>query len=133
MDFRARVQRCETALLCDALQRADWNQSEAARQLRIPLRTLFNKIHSYGISKNNPSCIKLMDLPEEDRRLIIDERATTPAVDFRVRIQYFEEALIRRAMKLAGQNHAQAARYLRIPMSTLLYKLRSLSSEGDSE
>src|SRR5262249_41904529 len=49
--FRARVRRVETELVLQALERAQWNQSEAARLLRMPLRTLTNKLKAYGLRR----------------------------------------------------------------------------------
>jgi DNA-binding NtrC family response regulator len=50
-DMKAQMQRHEAIVIFEALKRADWNQSEAARALRIPLRTLVHKIKTYGIKK----------------------------------------------------------------------------------
>jgi two-component system response regulator AtoC len=49
LDFKDRVQRFETGLITRALQRAGGNKTEAAKLLRIPLRTLTHKIQAYGI------------------------------------------------------------------------------------
>ena len=50
-DFKDRVRRYEVELLLDALRGADWNQTEAARRLGMPLRTLVHKMKQYGIRK----------------------------------------------------------------------------------
>ncbi|PIE18075.1 MAG: hypothetical protein CSA65_06490 [Proteobacteria bacterium] len=47
--FKVRVQRYERALILDALRAAKGNQSDAARRLRIPRRTLVHKLKSLGI------------------------------------------------------------------------------------
>ncbi len=51
-DFKERVRGYETQLILDALQRTAGNQTQAARLLRMPLRTLVHKIKSYGIKKS---------------------------------------------------------------------------------
>jgi DNA-binding NtrC family response regulator len=50
-DFRTRLERLEADLLRAALQSAHWNQTETARQLSMPLRTLTYKIKMHGIKK----------------------------------------------------------------------------------
>jgi transcriptional regulator with PAS, ATPase and Fis domain len=50
-DMKSQMQRHEAIVIFEALKQADWNQSEAARALRIPLRTLVHKIKTYGIKK----------------------------------------------------------------------------------
>jgi DNA-binding NtrC family response regulator len=50
-DFRTRMDRLESEVLTEALREADWNQSETARRLRMPLRTLVYKIRAHGIRK----------------------------------------------------------------------------------
>ena len=49
-DFKERVRRYEVELIKRALASCGYNQTEAAKKLRIPLRTLTYKIKSYGIS-----------------------------------------------------------------------------------
>ena len=50
-DYKERVRRYEVELIVDALRRAQGNQTEAARALKMPLRTLVHKIQTYGIKK----------------------------------------------------------------------------------
>jgi DNA-binding NtrC family response regulator len=50
-DFRARMERLESEVLVQALREAGWNQTEAARQLSMPLRTLVYKIRMHGIRR----------------------------------------------------------------------------------
>nr|MDQ3037490.1 sigma-54 dependent transcriptional regulator [Myxococcota bacterium] len=50
-DFKDRVRQYETELILDALKRASGNQTQAAKMLRMPLRTLVHKMSSYGIRK----------------------------------------------------------------------------------
>jgi DNA-binding NtrC family response regulator len=51
LDLKTFLQRCEADYLVRALRRADWNQSEAARLLSLPRRTLIHKMQQYGIKK----------------------------------------------------------------------------------
>jgi DNA-binding NtrC family response regulator len=51
VDFKELVQQYECRLILDALRACDWNQSEAARRLRIPRRTLVHKMKAYGLRK----------------------------------------------------------------------------------
>jgi DNA-binding NtrC family response regulator len=48
LDFRSRIQRYEAELVLEALRASGWNQSEAARRLNMPLRTMVRKIRAYG-------------------------------------------------------------------------------------
>ena len=50
-DFKDRVRQYETELILDALKKAGGNQTQAAKLLRMPLRTLVHKMRSYGIRK----------------------------------------------------------------------------------
>jgi two-component system, NtrC family, response regulator AtoC len=50
-DYREHVRRYEAELILRALHKHNGNQTEAARALNLPLRTLVHKIQSYGIKK----------------------------------------------------------------------------------
>src|SRR5262249_43972325 len=50
-DFRTQIDRFESELILTALREAGWNQTEAARRLRLPLRTFIYKMNSHGIRK----------------------------------------------------------------------------------
>jgi DNA-binding NtrC family response regulator len=50
-DYRERVRKFETELIIRALHKANGNQTEAAKSLNLPLRTLVHKIQTYGIKK----------------------------------------------------------------------------------
>jgi DNA-binding NtrC family response regulator len=50
-DYRERVRKFEMDLIIRALHRANGNQTEAAKALNLPLRTLVHKIQTYGIKK----------------------------------------------------------------------------------
>ncbi|MGK3992717.1 sigma 54-interacting transcriptional regulator [Sorangium sp. So ce1024] len=49
--LKARLQRYEAEVIVAALRRTGWNQTEAARALGIPLRTLVHKLKALGIKK----------------------------------------------------------------------------------
>jgi DNA-binding NtrC family response regulator len=49
--LRMHMQRYETELIVEALRRFNGNQTEAARALQMPVRTLAHKIQTYGIKK----------------------------------------------------------------------------------
>jgi|GEM_PF-4345392 DNA-binding NtrC family response regulator len=55
LDFKERVrlktEAFEAELIIDALNKTRWNQKEAAKVLRIPLRTLARKIKNYRINE----------------------------------------------------------------------------------
>jgi DNA-binding NtrC family response regulator len=51
VDFKERVRQYEVNLILSALKRCEGNQTQAAKMLRIPLRTLVHKIKAYGIRK----------------------------------------------------------------------------------
>jgi DNA-binding NtrC family response regulator len=51
LDFRERIQRFEAELILEALRSTGWNQTAAAKLLRIPMRSLTRKIASYGIRR----------------------------------------------------------------------------------
>jgi DNA-binding NtrC family response regulator len=50
-DYREHVRRYEAELIVRALHKHNGNQTEAARALNLPLRTLVHKIQTYGIKK----------------------------------------------------------------------------------
>lgn len=49
--LKKRMEHAEAQFLLEALQSAHWNQTEAAKQLNMPLRTLQYKIKAFGITK----------------------------------------------------------------------------------
>jgi two-component system, NtrC family, response regulator AtoC len=50
-DLRAQLQTIEARKLFEALEATGWNQAEAARRLRLPARTLSNKIRALGLKR----------------------------------------------------------------------------------
>ena len=50
-DLKMKLQRYESQLILDALRSTRWNQTEAARALGMPLRTLVHKIKAFDIKK----------------------------------------------------------------------------------
>jgi len=49
--LRELLRQHEAKLILEALRQARWNQSEAARRLRLPRRTLVYKLKALGIAK----------------------------------------------------------------------------------
>ncbi len=54
-DYASRMLRLEADLLAEALARTGWNQTRAAKELRMPLRTLQHKIKVLGLKKRGPA------------------------------------------------------------------------------
>lgn len=52
LDFKTQMQQAERRVLLAALQRADLNQTEAAKLLQMPLRTLVHKIKVLGLRED---------------------------------------------------------------------------------
>jgi DNA-binding NtrC family response regulator len=50
-DYREHVRKFEERLIVNALRKYNGNQTEAAKALGLPLRTLVHKIQTYGIKK----------------------------------------------------------------------------------
>ncbi len=50
-DYKEHVRRFEIDLILRALRKHNGNQTEAAKALNLPLRTLVHKIQTYGIKK----------------------------------------------------------------------------------
>lgn len=49
--IKEKLRRYETKLLMDALEANDWNQTQTAKSLGMPLRTLVHKMQSLGLKK----------------------------------------------------------------------------------
>lgn len=50
-DLRSHLQAYEAQILFETLQATGWNQSEAARRLGVPIRTLSHKVKALGLRK----------------------------------------------------------------------------------
>lgn len=50
-DLRSHLQAYEAQILFETLQATGWNQSEAARRLGVPIRTLSHKVKAFGLKK----------------------------------------------------------------------------------
>jgi two-component system response regulator AtoC len=50
-DLRSHLQAYEAQILFETLQATGWNQSEAARRLGVPIRTLSHKVKALGLKK----------------------------------------------------------------------------------
>jgi DNA-binding NtrC family response regulator len=49
--LRTRLARHEAEIIVEALRESQWNQTEAARKLEMPLRTLVHRMKTLGIKK----------------------------------------------------------------------------------
>ncbi len=116
--FRAFIQRTEAALLGDGLRRANGKKAAAARDLRIPLRTLTEKIHAYGLEASAGGDPELL----EALQAVVPSGG--PDQDFKQRIRRYETALLLWALGVCGGSHAAVAEKLRLPARTLRDKLR---------
>lgn len=54
LKLKDQVRRYEAELILEALRDANWNQTEAARRLEIPIRTLAHKIQKFDLKKHFP-------------------------------------------------------------------------------
>jgi DNA-binding NtrC family response regulator len=117
--FREFVQRTEAALLAVGLREAQGNKAAVARGLRIPLRTLTEKIRAYGLEPGF----------REDPELLEALEAVVPEAgemcDFKHRIRLYETALLTWALGACGGSRAAVAEKLRLPARTLRDKLRA--------
>jgi DNA-binding NtrC family response regulator len=52
--LKDQVRAYEVELILDALRQHDWNQTETARALNIPIRTLAHKIQLFGLKDRFP-------------------------------------------------------------------------------
>ena len=125
--FKRKVLSYEIRLIRRALQRTGWNRTAAARQLRMPLRTLMHKIQTHGLkppataSGGEEVTAARTGMPAED----------PDGVQFKELIRRYESALIMDALTEAGWNKAEAARRLGLPLSTVLYKIKSHGLEDE--
>ena len=103
------------------LQRHEWPGN---------VRELRNVIHRALVMAMGDQ-ISVEDLPESFRELPGGlEGAGDPAaeddVDFKTRVHQFEEQLIRAALEQSDGNQTRAAKDLRIPLRTLVFKIKAL-------
>jgi DNA-binding NtrC family response regulator/pSer/pThr/pTyr-binding forkhead associated (FHA) protein len=119
--LRAEVQKFEQALLLVALERTGWNQAQAARDLRIPLRTLFHKIKTYGLRQADEETIKTLGSATDQAKRDLDAGDNDP---FKVLVQRQEGRLIRAAYQAAGRDKTETARWLDISTRALAKKLK---------
>lgn len=116
--FKNKVKAHEIKLIRQALDRAKWNKTKAAQLLQMPLRTLMHKIRVNGIQK-------LAIRTDETMPSVAVIKDGIPPPGFRKQIQDFEVKLIENSLQQAHGNKAEAARRLGLPLSTLIYKLKT--------
>jgi DNA-binding NtrC family response regulator len=115
--FKSRVRDYEIRILLGALESTGWNKTAAARTLQMPLRTLMHKIRVHGLQKGlSPAAGTPLGIvggvPGEDG-------------GFRELMRRFEAELLAQTIEETDGNKAEAARRLGLPLSTVLYKLKS--------
>ncbi len=119
--FKNKVRSQEIKLIRQALERARWNKTKGAQLLQMPLRTLMHKIRVYGIKKQ---AIRTDEtLPSV---AVLKDGEILPG--FKKQIQDFEIKLIEKSLQQAQGNKAEAARRLDLPLSTLLYKMKTFKN-----
>jgi len=114
--FKRKVTSYEVQLIRRALQRTGWNRTAAARQLQMPLRTLMHKIQGYGLKPPDSP------LPAPEVTLVPEEGE---GIEFKERVRRYESTLLLDALRETAGNKAEAARRLGLPLSTVLYKIKS--------
>jgi two-component system response regulator AtoC len=116
-EFKQNVRRYEILLLCRALEQTGWNKKAAARMLKIPLRTLMYKVQNYGLGPHRA--------PNDDTDRLLPALDEEDPPDFKTRVRVYESNVLRKALDASGWNKAEAARQLGLPLSTVLYKIKS--------
>lgn len=116
-EFKQRIRRYEILLLCRALEQTGWNKKAAARELKIPLRTLMYKVQAYGLGPHQ--------VPNDDTDRLLPSIDDEDPADFRSKIRAFECKLLVEGLEAAAWNKAEAARRLGLPLSTVLYKIKT--------
>ncbi|MCA9668762.1 MAG: sigma 54-interacting transcriptional regulator [Myxococcales bacterium] len=118
--FKSSVRRFERDLIALALSQQAFNRRAAAEALRIPLRTLMNKIQEYALTPELVAGITAA-VANADEPLAVESHKS-----FRQRVRELETELLCEALAAEDGNKAAAARRLALPLSTLHYKMRAL-------
>jgi DNA-binding NtrC family response regulator len=121
--FKSRVRCFEVRLLRRALERTNWNKTAAAQQLQMPLRTLMHKVQAFGLRRGGQPTDDTMPVLSA---ITAEDENPRP---FKVRVREYETELLVGALEQAAWNKAEAARQLRLPLSTMLYKIKAYELE----
>ena len=105
--LRERLQEYERQVIAAALACAGNNQSQAAKLLKMPRRTLVHKLGSLDVS---PELVAAADREME-------------LGDIKQLVAAEEKRLIEDALQVNGGNRGQTARFLKLPERTLTRKL----------
>jgi DNA-binding NtrC family response regulator len=116
--FKERMQRFEAGVMLAALERTDWNQSQAATLLHMPLRTLVYKLRAYNLSDSSQSFAD-----PDGHELGRETLHQSGQIVFKNLVQSHEATLIRDALSQSSGNKTAAARLLQIPLRTLTAKI----------
>jgi DNA-binding NtrC family response regulator len=124
-EFKNKMRLFESALICRALKACGGNKKAAAQRLQMPLRTLMYKVQTYALG---PEMVQNNDFLSALPAEAVEER--DPG-DFRTRIRNYEMCLLLEALKQSAWNKAETARRLGLPLSTVLYKIRSYGLDNE--
>jgi DNA-binding NtrC family response regulator len=125
-DFKSRIKRYEMEIICQALQTTRGNKTAAAKALDIPMRTLTHKISAFGLSDTSRGDLPPA-LPEDER--VWEKIRLKGASSFKERINCFESELLCDALSDSAWNKSEAARLLKIPLRTLMHKVKAFGLE----
>jgi transcriptional regulator with PAS, ATPase and Fis domain len=125
-DFKSRIKRYEMEIICQALQTTRGNKTAAAKALDIPMRTLTHKISTFGLNDTSHGDLPAA-LPEDER--VWEKIRLKGASSFKERINRFESELLLDALSQSAWNKSEAARLLKIPLRTLMHKIKALGLE----
>jgi DNA-binding NtrC family response regulator len=121
-DFRWRVRRFEAELIRKELQATGCNRPVAAEALGLSVRSLSQKLNAYGLGGGPP--FSLPPAPVQDQKLWADLKPA-PSSTFKEKVQQFESALLINALESASWNKSSAARLLKMPLRTLMFKIKA--------
>jgi len=120
--LKVQLERYEQALILLALHETAWNQARAADRVRIPLRTLFYKIRSYGLREAGGSDDLLLGpLGACASRDLQDPQRLT----FKELVARHEGRLVRDALHHTRGDRARAAELLDVSQRALAGRLHS--------
>lgn len=124
LDFKSRMERIEVAFLARALEAHGYRRADAAKSLGVPVRTLAHKIATQGLSKDGPDSSRRAENDRWIEELHSAVGAPVEGEELRSTLTRYEVWLIRSALDAARGNKSEAARVLRIPLRTLVEKIR---------
>ncbi|MBI2376865.1 MAG: sigma 54-interacting transcriptional regulator [Deltaproteobacteria bacterium] len=130
--FHRTVDEYEAAILSLGLADAKGNKAETSRRLRIPLRTLVNKVAAHRLESLDAQRVAELSawLAEVGGALRRATGSTGEDLAFSERIERLERLLIQTALEQTGGNKAEASRRLSVPLKTLSNKAKAFGLRG---